>query len=174
MPAARPPGDESRSEFEQALGDATPLEGRDKVRPTPTTLRRRRRAAPAGEGVTFEVDGIGERIEGRAPGIDRAVLRKLRAGEFERDARVDLHGLSTGEARTLVRETLTSVHREGGRCVLVIHGRGRHSEAGPVLKEQLVDWLEEPPLGGLVMAFSSARGGDGGVGATYVLLRRDR
>jgi DNA-nicking Smr family endonuclease len=174
MPAGRPPRDEGRSEFERALEDATPLEGRDKVHPAPTTLRRRRRAAPPGEDVGFEVEGIGERIEGRAPGIDRAVLRKLRIGEFERDARIDLHGLSAAEARTRVRETLTRVHQEGGRCVLVIHGRGHHSEAGPVLKEQLVDWLAEPPLGALVMAFSSARGGDGGVGATYVLLRRDR
>ena len=63
---------------------------------------------------------------------------------------------------------------EGGRCVLVIHGRGRHSEAAPVLKEALLGWLAEPPVGSLVLAFSSARGGDGGVGATYVLLRRDR
>jgi DNA-nicking Smr family endonuclease len=29
-------------------------------------------------------------------------------------------------------------------------------------------------VGPLVLAFSSALGGDGGVGATYVLLRRER
>jgi DNA-nicking Smr family endonuclease len=69
---------------------------------------------------------------------------------------------------------LRSVHAEGGRCVLVIHGRGRHSEGEPVLKEALLEWLAEPPVASLVMAFASASGGDGGVGATYVLLRSER
>ena len=77
-------------------------------------------------------------------------------------------------ARALVHETLTRVQAEGGRCVLVIHGRGRHSETEPILKEALLGWLAEPPAGPLVMAFTSALGGDGGVGATYVLLRRER
>ena len=56
----------------------------------------------------------------------------------------------------------------------MVHGRGRHSDAEPVLKEALLDWLAEPPLHQMVMAFASAAGGDGGVGATYVLLRRER
>jgi DNA-nicking Smr family endonuclease len=73
-----------------------------------------------------------------------------------------------------LHETLARVHAEGGRCVLVIHGRGRHSETEPILKEALLDWLAEPPVGSLVLAFSSALGRDGGVGATYVLLRRER
>ena len=66
------------------------------------------------------------------------------------------------------------MHAEAGRCVLVIHGRGRHSETEPILKEALLGWLAEPPVGPLVLAFSNALGGDGGVGATYVLLRRER
>jgi DNA-nicking Smr family endonuclease len=42
----------------------------------------------------------------------------------------------------------------------------------PVLKEALLEWLAEPPIGPKVLAFTSARGRDGGVGATYVLVRR--
>ena len=53
-----------------------------------------------------------------------------------------------------------------------MHGRGRHSEAEPVLKDALLEWLAEPPVGEKVLAFTSARGRDGGVGATYVLVRR--
>ncbi|MFQ5418592.1 MAG: Smr/MutS family protein, partial [Myxococcota bacterium] len=59
-----------------------------------------------------------------------------------------------------------------GRCVLVIHGRGRGSADGPVLKSALPGWLALPPLGASVMAFASAPPGDGGAGATVVLLRR--
>ncbi len=173
MPQGRPPQDRDSTEFEKAMSDTKPLEDRDKVHPPPKTLRRRRRREDA-EGVQFEIDQLGERVEGIAPGTDRALLRRLRNGEIPRDARIDLHGLAASAARARLHETLTHVHAEGDRCVLVIHGRGRHSEAEPVLKEALLDWLAEPPVGPLVLAFSSALGGDGGVGATYVLLRRDR
>jgi len=173
MPQERPPGRRGPTEFEKAMSDATPIEDREKLRPPPKTLRRRKRAGE-GEGVQFDVDQLGERVEGIARGIDRAILRRLRNGEIPRDVRVDLHGLSAAAARARVHETLGRVHAEGGRCVLVIHGRGRHSQTEPILKEALLGWLAEPPVGPLVMAFSSALGGDGGVGATYVLLRRER
>jgi DNA-nicking Smr family endonuclease len=173
MPQGRPPGDRDRTEFEKAMSDTTPLEDRDQVRPPPKTLRRRRHRGDA-EGVQFEIDRLGERVEGIAPGTDRALLRRLRNGEIPRDARLDLHGLAAAGARARVHETIARTHAEGGRCVLVIHGRGRHSETEPILKEALLGWLAEPPVGPLVLAFSSALGGDGGVGATYVLLRRER
>lgn len=173
MPQGRPPGDRNGTEFEKAMSDTVPLEDRDKLRTPPKTLRRRRRRGEA-EGVQFEIDRLGEKHEGIAPGTDRALLRRLRNGEIPRDARIDLHGFAAAAARARVHETLARVHAEGGRCVLVIHGRGRHSETEPILKEALLGWLAEPPAGPLVMAFSSALGGDGGVGATYVLLRRER
>jgi DNA-nicking Smr family endonuclease len=175
MPPVKPPAETESSEFRRAVSDATPLAGRDAQAPPPKTLRRRRpRAEAAPEVVAFEIERLGERVEGRAPGIDRALLLQLRLGEFGRDARIDLHGLRAEAARALVRDTLLRVHGEGGRCVLVIHGRGRHSEGEPVLKDALLEWLAQPPLGPLVLAFASARGGDGGVGATYVLLRQAR
>jgi DNA-nicking Smr family endonuclease len=165
-------GEQRRGEFQKAVGDAAPLEGRDQVRPPPKTLRRRRRVD--GETAGFEVDRLGERVEGIAPGIDRDLLRRLRNREFPPDARVDLHGLDVASARRRVRESVGRAHGDGERCVLVIHGRGRHSESEPILKEALLDWLAEAPLASQVMAFCSATGGDGGVGATYLLLRRER
>ncbi len=156
------------------MSDVTPLQDRDKVQPPKTLRRRKRRADADPEAVAFEIDRLGERVEGIAPGVDRSHLRKLRNGEVARDARLDLHGLSESDAKARVRDTLLRVRDEGGRCVLVIHGRGRHSPAEPVLKEALYEWLAEPPLGPVVMAFTSATGGDGGVGATYVLLRQNR
>lgn len=173
MSDPRASGGEPPSEFAREMAGAKQIEGADKLQPPVKTLRRRRPREDA-ERAGFEIERLGEHVEGSAPGIDRAVLRRLRNGEIPRDARLDLHGLSASAARERVRETLLRVQGEGGRCVLVIHGRGRRSPAGPVLKEALLEWLAEPPLGALVMAFASATGGDGGVGATYVLLRRDR
>jgi len=175
MSGRRPPRDSDDSEFREAMSEAKPFEDRDKLREAPKTLRRRKRRVDApDQTAAFEIDRLGERIEGIAPGIDRDVLRRLRSGEIKRDARLDLHGLHAPAARRRVHERLRSVHAEGGRCVLVIHGRGRHSEGEPVLKDALLEWLAEPPVASLVMAFASASGGDGGVGATYVLLRSER
>jgi DNA-nicking Smr family endonuclease len=58
--------------------------------------------------------------------------------------------------------------------VLVVHGRGQHSEAAPVLRNELPGWLQERPLATLVMAFCTAPPSRGGSGALLVLLRRAR
>jgi len=63
---------------------------------------------------------------------------------------------------------------DGRRCLLVIHGVGRHSEAGPVLKRAIPEWLQEDAVAGSVLAFATAPAGGGGAGAMYVLLRRAR
>src|SRR5262249_37793403 len=103
-----------------------------------------------------------------------ALLRRLRNGEYPPDARVDLHGLHVPAARRAVGDAIQRVLAQGKCCVLIVHGRGRHSESEPVLKDALLEWLAEPPLAERVVAFASARGRDGGVGATYVLLRGSR
>lgn len=165
-------GEEGDSEFQKAMDDAKPLEERDKVvRPKTIRRRRRPRGDDAAPDVVFEIDRIDERHEGLAPGVDHGLLRKLRNGEIPRDARLDLHGLDAVSARRRVHDKLLEVKADGGRCVLVIHGRGNRSAGGPVLKEALLVWLGEPAVAPHVMAFASATGGDGGVGATYVLLR---
>ena len=160
------------SDFEKAMSDTKPLDDRDKggasqdATPSPPRAGRRLRAT-----VSFDLEQDGERVEGLAPGVDHGLLGKLRNGEIPWDARVDLHGLDEASARRRVHEVLLEARRQGNRCVLVIHGRGSHSPDGPVLKQALIDWLAEPPVGPNVLAFAPATGGDGGVGATYVLLR---
>lgn len=167
-------GDEEdrKSEFEKAMSDARPIEDREKLAARPKTLRRRkRRDDDTTSGAGFEIDRLGERHEGIAPGVDRKQLLKLRNGDFKPDERIDLHGMDVGTARRRVHELVNRTRSAGGRCILVIHGRGNRSEGAPVLKESLLDWLAEAPAASQVLAFSSATGGQGGVGATYVLLR---
>lgn len=163
--------DDGPSEFEAAMADVVKLGGRDrKLAPVPPRAAK----APASEHepVRFEDLRNGERIEGRAPGIDRKLLRRLRAGAFDVEQRFDLHGLLAAEAREVLQEALLEAFAAGRRCVLVIHGRGLHSAEEPVLKRALPGWLAEPALGGHILAFSSATPAHGGFGATYVLLRK--
>ena len=128
----------------------------------------------AGHG-QFDITDTTEYVEGRVLGLDPRLVRQLRAGAFAYQRHVDLHGLRIEEARVEVDRFLERAHRDGQRCVLIVHGRGLNSDGGrPVLKRWLLDWLARGPGARLVLAFTSARPCDGGAGALYILLRRRR
>ena len=122
----------------------------------------------------FELVRTGERVTGLASGIDRAHLEKLQRGEPAPDRELDLHGLTVAESREDVAFELGDAWHEGERCVRIITGRGGHSPLGPVLRDAVIGWLQEPPIGDRVMAFASAPSSLGGSGAILVLLRRRR
>ncbi len=125
-----------------------------------------------GDG-TFDVSNSDEYIEGLGPGIDRRLLRRLRAGDYAVQAHVDLHGLTRDEAKLRVKKFIEESRKAGRRCVLLVHGRGLHSKDQlPVLKEAVRMWLERGAVARAVLAFATARPHDGGAGAVYVLLRR--
>ena len=150
--------------------------------PPPSAPRRRQDDESEAYAVLADlVDGVGafditatdEYVEGLGPGIDKRLLRKLRAGDYAVQAHLDLHGLTTDEARVDVEKFLVAARADGRRCVLIIHGRGHNSKEGvPVLKERLKVWLTRGRIGHGVLAFCSARPSDGGAGAVYVLLRK--
>jgi DNA-nicking Smr family endonuclease len=121
----------------------------------------------------FDIADSDEYIEGVAEGIDRRLLRRLRAGDYAVQAHVDLHGLTRDEAKEKVGRFIVDSRRAGRRCVLIVHGRGLHSKDQiPVLKQALRGWLERGHLARSVLAFATARPADGGAGAVYALLRR--
>ena len=178
MPRRKSSGsDDGRGSFEREMAGVKRLPpGPAVVPPAASEPKHRGPAPPLAEArrVAFEIQVTGERVAGRAPGIDRRMLARLRSGDFPAESRVDLHGLDASAARRAVRGCIEAAWRQGLRCVLVVHGRGAHSEDGPVLKQALLDWLGEAPVGKRVMAFASAAPGEGGPGATRVLLRRRR
>jgi len=121
----------------------------------------------------FDISDSTEFIEGASPGTDRNLLRALRRGDFSLQGQLDLHGMTQAEAKAAVERFLTDSRRAKKRCVLIVHGRGLHSQDQvPVLKEQLKVWLSQKRIGQMVLAFATARPQDGGAGAVYVLLRR--
>jgi len=121
----------------------------------------------------FDISDSDEFVEGRVSGLDPAIVAKLRRGEFAVQGHLDLHGMTREEAKAAVDDFLRRSRQGGKRCVLLVHGRGTHSKDQlPVLKEALRGWLSSHRLGRQVLAFATARPGDGGAGALYVLLRR--
>ena len=110
----------------------------------------------------------GEELSYLRPGVTPAVLRKLRRGGYAVQAEMDLHGLTSNEARTALREFMAECLTLDLRCVRIIHGKGlRSGDRGPVLKTSVNRWLRQ---WNEVLAFCSAPRRDGGTGAIYVLI----
>lgn len=111
----------------------------------------------------------GDVLDYRAPGVNEAVYRKLRRGQFHVRDELDLHGMNSREARIAVAAFLARCRASNQRCVRIVHGKGLRSTGdGPVLKRLLDGWLRRRKD---VLAFCSARREHGGAGAVYVLLR---
>lgn len=112
----------------------------------------------------------GEELYYRRDGVQQAVLRKLRRGQFQVGAALDLHGMTVAAAKGALAAFLHNARRDSLNCVRIIHGKGNGSRhRGPVLKQKINHWLRQRDE---VLAFCSARPMDGGTGAIYVLLRR--
>ena len=112
----------------------------------------------------------GDEIAYCSDGLQHAVLRKLRRGQFKVGAVLDLHGMTVPMARQALTEFLHRARLNHITCVRIIHGKGNRSRhRGPVLKQKTSQWLQRRDE---VLAFCSARPMDGGTGAIYVLLKR--
>ena len=187
-PAPPPPPRPEPDPFAAAMEGVVPLrrgpDARVEAAPPAGTLRR-----PVSEeaealavlsdlvegAAHFDISDTREYVEGAIVGLDPRVLRRLRRGDYAWQAHIDLHGMTADEARVAVDRFLATSVRAGHRCVLIVHGRGRNSkDQTPVLKERLKAWLARGRASRVVLAFTTARPCDGGAGALYVLLRRDR
>jgi DNA-nicking Smr family endonuclease len=124
---------------------------------------------------TFELTETEEYVEGARLGLDPRLLGQLRRGEFSVQAHLDLHGMIQAAAKEALTNFIVDSVRKGRRTVLIVHGRGLRSPGGlPVLKHAAAQWLSHGIAGGYVLAFATARPNDGGAGAVYALLRRER
>jgi DNA-nicking Smr family endonuclease len=123
-------------------------------------------------GKGFIVEQTPEYVQGTGPGSHPHWARRLHRGDFALQAHIDLHGLCVPQAEQVLGEFFKKSIGDGRRCLLVVHGRGRCSSDEPILKNYFQRWLTSGPWRKWVLAFASARGFDGGTGATYVLLRR--
>jgi DNA-nicking Smr family endonuclease len=117
--------------------------------------------------------------------FDRKKVRKIRSGQVDIEARIDLHGMRQDEAHVALVGFLHRCQNKGQRWVLVITGKGklsdrydeapfdmtRQRERG-VLKRNVPRWLDEPEIRALVVSYTTAAIQHGGEGALYVHLRK--
>ncbi|MCK9275645.1 MAG: Smr/MutS family protein [Syntrophales bacterium] len=102
----------------------------------------------------------------------KEIAKRLHRGDYSIQSHLDLHGFTVKEAREALSTFIMESIALDKRTVCVIHGRGRSSPVGPVLKGKVMEWLTRSPLNKWVIAFTSARLCDGGAGAMYIMLRQ--
>ncbi len=175
-PIAKAPSSSALSEedsllFRTAVGKVRPVIS-DRVQPAASKPARRRQQEadwPDFGPAEIPLLATGDIMSFTAPGLQKRVLRRLRAGGFGMDDELDLHGATVDEAKRRLADFLRRTIADGCRCVHVIHGKGYRSEGGyPILKNRINLWLRHHPE---VLAFCTAKPADGGAGAIYVLLR---
>ena len=107
---------------------------------------------------------------------DRSGERRVRRGQVEIEAKLDLHGYTQDQAHAALIRFLFQAHARGFGAVLVVTGKGgvrADGEAAPgVLKRRSPEWLAAPALRAIVSGVAAAHRRHGGSGALYVFLRR--
>lgn len=119
--------------------------------------------------------------------FDRKKARKIRSGQVEIEARIDLHGMRQDEAHAALIRFLHRCQSKEQRWVLVITGKGKIADRDPdapfdmtvqrergVLKRNVPRWLDEPEVRPLIVSYTTAAIQHGGEGALYIHLRKSR
>jgi DNA-nicking Smr family endonuclease len=167
--------DEERDLFRDAMQGVKKISPPKKASPPPIAKSLKKKDKPKENDEfalsDYETDlslSTQDLVEFNRGGLQHKVLRKLRSGQYNVQAILDLHGMTVVEARTTLEEFLQHCREKGISHTLIIHGKGRAS-GKPILKNKLNIWLKQVPF---VLAFCSAKHPDGSSGAMYVLLQK--
>jgi DNA-nicking Smr family endonuclease len=154
------PADDTGDDAAEPATPAWPIKTTTKPRPTAPSLPEKKSPPP---------------LAPLAP-LGRRMKQRVARGKDEIDGRLDLHGLTQGEAHAALLRFLRTASSRGARLVLVITGKGTRAAEGErgVLKRQVPHWLALPEFRALVIGFEDAHIAHGGEGALYVRVRRVR
>ncbi len=172
---------ENFQDFLQELGDVKPLKADDRVTLQQTQqafekqLRREALLAqkPSDSPLTF--DNVvpvkpDDFLEYKQAGIQDGVYKNMRQGKYPIEQKISLTGLSLRESSQNLYHKIVAAHERGIRMLLIQHGKGEQSQPFPALKKSYVNhWLPQLKT---VIAFHTAQPMHGGLGATYVLLKK--
>lgn len=182
--------EEEENLWKQAIEDVTPLEGKNDyissnkpTKPSKTTEKPHksnyRVEIPDKNTLKIKKDSSNE--------VDKRNLSRFRSGKMPIEARIDLHNMNQQQAHDSLTRFIISAHASRKRCVLVITGKGDREKGNPapqnadwltpeagILRKRVPDWLKDPALKPLILQTAPAQPKDGGTGALYILLRRQR
>ena len=192
---------EEKALWDRVTQNATPLDRsrlRSGVAETPGTKTAPKPKAPDPAGDRLPAFRIGERatqaahpphpVQDLSARLAHAPVRmdhgahcKMIRGKLQPEARIDLHGMTLGQAHPALTRFILGAHADGKRLVLVITGKGKDRDVGDpipvrrgILRHQVPGWLHAPPLGAVVLDIREAHRRHGGGGAYYVYLKKSR
>lgn len=114
---------------------------------------------------TVDKDKIAESTVERTKQQDREYVLNMRP-----EAYLDLHGLHQDEARMKLDSFISDCKRRGLRKVMIIHGKGIHTQGtDPVLGELVRRFIEIDPRCGT--SGHPKNKAEGGTGATWIILK---
>jgi DNA-nicking Smr family endonuclease len=163
--------------------DVIPLTGKGAYRPQASQkqtpgMAERRRAAQRDEtlyanelvtgGEIKQLDPF-DILSFTRPGVQHGVFKNLRLGKYDIHSTLDLHGKTVEQSRQAVWGFIKDCYHQGVRCGLITHGKGQGREEPAKLKSCVNHWL---PQIDSVLAFHTAQKQHGGLGATYILLKK--
>ena len=114
--------------------------------------------------------------------IDKNKLSLLKRGRIKPEKILDLHGLTSVEAKTKAIEFTKINFNMGLRLLLIITGKGkikindlnREGLKTGVLRKSLKSWLYESDLRPYILGIVSSHISHGGEGAFYVYLKNNK
>lgn len=99
----------------------------------------------------------------------QSVETKKQLQRMAPQAELDLHGCTAEEAVRKIESFLEESFKSGLKKVLIVHGKGNHSQEGGVLAKVTADCVSKHPLAG---DNALSKGAEGGSGARWVILRQ--
>ena len=124
---------------------------------------------------------VSEQVAGRKISMDRKAYARLMRGKLRPERKIDLHGITLERAHPVLTRFILSAQSQGKRLVLVVTGKGKQrDDGGPipvrigVLRHQVPQWLNNPPLSLAILQVTQAHVRHGGGGAYYVYLKKVR
>ena len=119
--------------------------------------------------------------ENSSGAMDQNILRRLKRGKLSPEAKLDLHGLTTDQAYKALYSFINNNYKLKKRLILIITGKGERkynseesfSKKG-VLRKTVPQWLKSPAISGFILDFVQSHIKDGGSGALYVYLKKNK
>jgi DNA-nicking Smr family endonuclease len=171
--------DDDAALFREAIGPVTKLPDSvpppSKPRPKPAARMAERDEADARSEFQRGLDdssalAAADTVSYKRESLPAHAYQRLKRGRYSAQDELDLHGATSAQAESMLREFLAEAHAHGFGCVRIIHGKGqRGGGEWPVLKN-LVDRMLRQRAD--ILAFHSAPAAQGGTGALLVLLAR--
>ena len=104
--------------------------------------------------------------------VEKGIVKNIKRGKFNFDARLDLHGKTLEKAFANFVSFVNTNYEKENRNLLIITGKGNPEKSTGVIRKNFPLWLNYDGVRDKILYVDFANISDGGDGAFYILLRK--